>query len=72
VTVVAITSNSRLAAAPGNVALAAGSAGLDKDSVVNVSQVVTLDKTDLAELAGSLDPLKLEQIEAGLRLALDL
>jgi mRNA interferase MazF len=72
VTVVAITSNLRLAAAPGNVALAAGSAGVDRDSVVNVSQVVTLDKTDLTERAGRLERLKLEQLEAGLRLALDL
>lgn len=71
-TVVAITSNLRLAAAPGNVALAAGSAGVDRDSVVNVSQVVTLDKTDLTERAGRLERLKLEQLEAGLRLALDL
>ena len=72
VTVVAITSNLRLAAAPGNVALAARSAGLDRDSVVNVSQVVTLDKDDLSRRVGSLNPLKMEQVEAGLRLALEL
>ena len=72
VTVVAITSNLRLGAAPGNVALAGGSAGLDRDSVVNVSQVVTLDKRDLTDRAGTVDGLKLEQVEAGLRLALGL
>lgn len=72
VTVVAITSNLRLAAAPGNVALAVGSAGLDKESVVNVSQVVTLDKDDLGRRVGSLDGLKMEQVDAGLRLALEL
>ena len=72
VTVVAITSNLRLAAAPGNVALAAGSAGLDRDSVVNVSQIVTLDKTDLTKCLGELDGLKVGQIDAGLRLALNL
>lgn len=72
VTVVAITSNLRLAAAPGNVALAPGSAGLERDSVVNVSQVVTLDKDDLSKRAGSIDGLKMEQVDAGLRLALEL
>jgi mRNA interferase MazF len=72
VTVVAVTSNLRLAAAPGNVALAAGSAGLDRDSVVNVSQVVTLNKGDLSKRAGVLDGLNMEQVDLGLRLALDL
>ena len=72
VTVAAITSNLRLAAAPGNVALAAGSAGLDRDSVINVSQVVTLDKRTLKERLGVLDGLKMEQVEVGLRLALGL
>lgn len=69
-TVVAITSNLRLAAAPGNVALAAGAAGLDRDSVINVSQVVTLDKSDLSKRLGSLDGLNVEHVEAGMRLAL--
>jgi len=72
VTVVALTSNLRLAAAPGNVALAAGSAGLDRDSVANVSQVVTLDKADLTQRLGALDGLKMGQVDAGLRLALEL
>jgi len=72
VTVVALTSNLRLAAAPGNVPLAAGSAGLEKDSVVNVSQVVTLDKSDLSRQLGTLDGLKMGQVDAGLRLALNL
>jgi len=72
VTVAAITSNLRLGAAPGNVALAAGSAGMDRNSVINVSQVVTLDKSDLTKLLGSLDVLKMEQVDASLRLALGL
>jgi mRNA interferase MazF len=72
VTVVVITSNLRLGAAPGNVALAASSAGLDRDSVINVSQVVTLNKSDLSKRLGNVDGLKLEQVEAGLRLALGL
>jgi mRNA interferase MazF len=72
VTVVAITSNLRLGAAPGNVAVGAGSAGLELDAVINVSQVVTLDKSDLNKRLGNLDDLKMEQVEAGLRLALGL
>ena len=72
VTVATITSNLRLAAAPGNVALATGSAGLDRDSVVNVSHVVTLDKSDLTKRLGELDGLKLGQVDAGLRLVLDI
>ena len=71
-TVVAITSNLRLGAAPGNVVLALGSAGLDRDSVVNVSQIVTLDKSDLTKRLGALDDLKMEQVDAGLRLAIGL
>ena len=72
VTVAAITSNLRLAAAPGNIALAAGTAGLDRDCVVNVSQVVTLDKGNLETRLGNLDLSRMEQVDAGLRLALGL
>ena len=72
VTAVTITSNLRLAGAPGNVALPAGSAGLDRDSVVNVSQVVTLDKDDLTKRAGSLDDREMGAVDEGLRLALGL
>jgi mRNA interferase MazF len=72
VTVATVTSNLRLGAAPGNVALVAGSAGLDRASIVNVSQVVTLDKTDLTKRLGNLDGLIMEQVDAGLRLSLGL
>lgn len=68
---VLLTSNARLAAAPGNVALPAGSAGLEQDSVVNVSQVVTLDKMVLEERLGRLGSDDLERVDAGLRRVLD-
>lgn len=68
----AISSNLDLAAAPGNVAVPASRSGLPKDSVVNVSQIVTLDKRQLGERVGALDRNTLAQIEAGLRLVLDL
>lgn len=69
---VAISSNIDLAAAPGNVALPAERTGLPKDSVVNVSQIVTLDKRQLGERVGTLDHDTLAQIDGGLRLVVDL
>lgn len=65
-----MTSNTRLAAAPGNVFLAATETGLEGDSVVNVSQVVTLDKAFLGERIGALPVRVLEQIERGVKLVL--
>ncbi len=72
VIVVAISSNLRLAQAPGNVLLPRRATGLAKDSVANISQVVTIDKGFLAEYVGVLPSYLLEQVESGLRLALSL
>jgi mRNA interferase MazF len=69
---VAITSNVRLAQAPGNVLLPRKATGLAKESVANVSQVVTIDKSFLTERIGMLPPHLFEQVENGLRLALAL
>ena len=69
---VAITSNLRLAHAPGNVELPSESAGLDRDSVANVSQIVTIDKGLLSDWVGRVDPATMRLIEAGMGLALDL
>ncbi len=68
----AITSNLRLADAPGNVYLAAGTGGVPKDSVVNVSQVLTLDKDDLDARLGAVNRSTLRTVEAGLRRVLGL
>ena len=68
----AITSNLALASAPGNVLLSGRSAGLDLESVVNVSQVVTLDKRFLIERAGRLSASELRRTEEGLRLVMAL
>ena len=68
----AITSNLSLAAAPGNVAVPKRSAGLNRKSVVNVSQIITLDKRFLTEQAGRLPAAKVREIDEGLRLALAL
>jgi mRNA interferase MazF len=72
VVVVVLTSNLDLAAAPGNVMLRAKVTGLPKDSVANVSQVVTLDKTCLTERVGNLNQMWTTRIEAGLELVLGL
>ncbi len=68
----AITSNIRLAEAPGNVKLAARKTGLPKDSVVNVSQILTLDKEFLKERCGQVDQATMLRIEDGIRLVLSL
>lgn len=69
---VALTSNLKLADAPGNVRLSTAQSGLDKASVANVSQLITLDKSFLAELVGQLDNRALQEIGTGIRLVLAL
>ncbi len=72
VVVAAVTSNRSLAAAPGNVELSTRGTGLNVSSVVNVSQVVTLDKSCLTERVGRAPPSTMRRIEDGLRLVLAL
>ena len=67
-----ITSNVILATAPGNKLLKARTSGLPRDSVVNVSQIITVDKRLLTEKVKRLDDGILEEIEEGLRLVLGL
>ncbi len=68
---VVLTSNLALLDAPGNVLIEAGLVGLPKDSVANVSQVVTLDRDYLIERVGHVNPDLLAEVDAGLRLVLD-
>lgn len=72
VIVAAVTSNTRLADAPGNVALPAGPSGLPKDSVVNVSQLLAVDRGLLDRRIGMLPSAQLAVLDRGLRLVLDL
>jgi len=67
-----ITKNITLAKAPGNVLIAAQDSGLPLDSIVNVSQVITLDKSLLTEYISCLSPLIMAKIDDGLRLAMSL
>jgi mRNA interferase MazF len=68
--VVPLTSKQRLAAAPGNVALPAGTTGLPRDSVANVSQIVAVDRQLLTERVGKLTVAHLDRIMAGIDLLL--
>jgi mRNA interferase MazF len=66
--VAAVTSNLRLAAMPGNVRLRRGEAGLPVPSVVNISQLRTVDRSRLGERVGSLGPGRLREVLQGLAL----
>jgi len=72
VVVVAITTNLKVADAPGNVLLPARSSGLSRDSVVNVSQLLTLDREFLTEHGGTLPPRLERLVDEGLRMVLHL
>ncbi|MBL8211282.1 MAG: type II toxin-antitoxin system PemK/MazF family toxin [Bryobacterales bacterium] len=63
-----ITSNVARAKAPGNVLLQKGEGGLSKPSVVNVSQILTVDKTELIECVGTLTPASRNAVRDGLHL----
>lgn len=67
-----ITSNTGLAAMPGNVFVPAIASGLPKDSVVNVTALVTLDKTDLDPAVGQLPASLMHEVDRGLRRVLGL
>lgn len=67
-----VTSNLALGVAPGNVVVRTEETGLPRDAVVNVSQVVTLDRRDLGAKAGALFLDTMRLVDSGLRLVLDL
>ena len=68
----AITSNMRLADAPGNVRVTRRVSGLPHDSVIDVSQLITLDKQILTENVGRLPAQSMRDVEAGIKLVLAL
>ena len=69
---VALTSNTRYLDAPGNVLLPPARTGLPRDSVANVTQLVTLDEDYLIERSGQISRRLMRHVDAGLRLVLDL
>jgi mRNA interferase MazF len=70
--VVSITSNLNLAEAPGNVLLSKKDSNLSKESVVNVSQIVTLDRERFLDKVGKLKSSKMADVEEGLKLVIGL
>jgi mRNA interferase MazF len=69
---VIITSNIGLARAPGNVMLSKKDSNLPKKSVINVSQIVTLDKSYLTECVGTINKNIMSKVENGIKLILDI
>jgi mRNA interferase MazF len=72
VTVAVLTTNTQLAAVPGNVAVPADASELPADSVVNVTQIATIDRGVLEERVGALPDWLMAQVDAGLGRALAL
>jgi mRNA interferase MazF len=68
VVAVAVTTNLALAQMPGNVLIEAAASGLEQDSVVNITQVITIDRQFLLKRIGSLPQNLLQRVEQGLRL----
>ncbi len=71
VVVLALTSNLKRADAPGNILLEKGEANLPKQSVVNVSQVFTVDKSQLDEYIGTLSSKRVREIVNGIKLVIE-
>jgi mRNA interferase MazF len=67
-----LPTNLELAGAPGNVLLPARASGLSRDSVVNVSQLLTLDRSFLTEHISTLPPRVQRSVDGGLRTVLQL
>ncbi|NNN18431.1 MAG: type II toxin-antitoxin system PemK/MazF family toxin [Acidimicrobiaceae bacterium] len=72
IVVAAITTNTSLAAIPGNVFLPLGVSGLTRDSVVNVTALATLNKTDLSKQSGVVPLSLMNDVERGLKRVLGL
>ena len=72
VLVAVITSKTALSAMPGNVFLPAAATGLPRDSAVNVTALVTLNKSDLNDASGQISERLLDDVDRGLRLVLNL
>lgn len=72
VVVAVVTSNLSLATAPGNVVVRSEDSGLPKDSVVNVSRLLTIDKGALVNRAGRVPFPQMQHVDEGMRLVLSL
>jgi len=71
VLMIAITSTLKFGDLPGNVVLKKGEAGLPRKCVINVTQIKSVDKKSLKEKIGSLSKNKMDQVEEGIRIVMD-
>jgi mRNA interferase MazF len=71
VVVCALTSNLKRIQSPGNVLIKQGEGNLKKDSVVNITQLITVNKSDLVEKTGSLPHTKIRQVIEGINLLVE-
>jgi mRNA interferase MazF len=71
VVVCALTSNLKRAQAPGNVLLNKGEANLPKKSVINISQIFTVNRSDLSEKIGSLTREQFNEVHEGIKLLME-
>lgn len=69
--IVVITTNLKLATSLGNVLLPTEDSGLDRDSVINVSQIATVDRSQLTDYVGTIPEKVLARVEEGVKLVLD-
>ena len=67
----ALTSNLKRAQAPGNVLLKKGEGNLKKDCVINITQMVTINKSDLVDKIGTLSPARIRQISDGVKILME-
>jgi mRNA interferase MazF len=71
VIVCSLTSNLKRSKSPGNIMLIPGEAGLSKQSVINISQIYTVDKGDLGNKIGTLSPERISEVLDGIKLILE-
>ena len=71
VVICALTSNLSRAKSPGNVLIRKGEGNLKKESVVNITQMITVNKSDLIEKIGSLSPARIREIIGGIALLIE-
>ncbi len=72
VIMLAITSNLRFSELPGNVTLSKGEANMPKSCVINVTQIKSVDKNSIKENVGTLSNNKMQEVEEGLKLVMDI
>jgi mRNA interferase MazF len=71
IVMLAITSNLKFGELPGNVVLRKGEANMPKKSVINATQIKSVDRASIQSHIGSLSSRRMEEVDAGIKLILD-